>query len=255
MTVDSVSGNNNTALYTGIGTVAGAGAGVATGYLTKPFLKNGVVTDEFVKKVNDAVKNTLTPDQKILAENIDEAGKNLLKAISNAKSIEERKKLMLDNAFNELDDLDIDIIKQGQNGTSEVLKGAGIKETYAEKLSKAKDLPEMKEIYKRCLEDEWKGKTLEQVKEHIKSESAETAREITQGLFNEYWNTDKKVFENCENDAVGKAIKGVAKRIQGKYAAIYGSIGAAALGIGTYLCCRGKQPKTQAQTTNNKVQS
>ncbi len=39
MAVDSVNGNNNTALYTGIGTVAGAGAGIATGYLTRPFLK------------------------------------------------------------------------------------------------------------------------------------------------------------------------------------------------------------------------
>lgn len=251
MTVDSVSGNNNTALYTGIGTVAGAGAGVATGYLTRPFLKNGVVTDEFVKKVNDAVKNTLTPDEKILGENIEEAGKNFLKAISNAKSIEEIKKLVLDNAFNVLDYIDIDIIKQGQNVVSEI----GIKETYLEKLSKAKDLPEMKEIYKRCLEEEWKGKTLEQVKEHIKSESAEADRQITQGLFNKYWNTDKKVFENCENDAVGKAIKGVARKIQGKYAAIYGSIGAVALGIGTYLCCRDKQPKTQTQTPDNKVQS
>ncbi len=249
MSVDSVSGNNNTALYTGIGTVAGAGAGVAAGYLTKPFLKNGVVTDEFVKKINDAVKNTLTPDDKILAENIEEAGKNLLKDISNAKDIEEIKNIMADNAFNELDDLDIDIIKQGQNGTSEVLKGAGIKETYAEKLSKAKDLPEMKEIYKGCLEEEWKGKTLEQVKEYIKTSSNEAARKITQGLFNKYWNTDKKVFENCENDAVGKAIKGVARKIQGKYAAIYGAIGAVAAGLGTYLCCGGKKAPAPEQKT------
>ena len=55
MAVDRVNGNNNTALYTGIGAVAGAGAGVAAGYLTKPFLKDGAPTDEFVKKVKPVV--------------------------------------------------------------------------------------------------------------------------------------------------------------------------------------------------------
>ncbi len=48
MSVDSVNNSNNTALYTASGAVLGAG--VAAGYLTKPFLKDGAPTDEFIKK-------------------------------------------------------------------------------------------------------------------------------------------------------------------------------------------------------------
>ena len=60
MSVDSVNKNNNTGLYTTIGTLAGAGAGAAAGYLTRPFLKDGAPTDTFLKKVEANVVKTLS---------------------------------------------------------------------------------------------------------------------------------------------------------------------------------------------------
>ncbi len=214
MAVDSVNGNNNTALYTGIGTVAGAGAGVATGYLTKPFLKNGAPTDEFVKEINSAILKSATSDKKSFIEERIQ-GKSILKEIDAANDIETIKELIVD--------FDADGNK------------------------------ELSDIYAVSFDSQYANRPIDQVKTSIKNEFVKKSRDLANEEFNYHWDLDKKKFINCEGDELGKAIKGVARKIQGKYAAIYGSIGAATLGIGTYLCCRDKQPKTPEQTPDNKV--
>ena len=215
MAVDSVNGNNNTALYTGIGTVAGAGAGVATGYLTKPFLKNGAPTDEFVKEINSAILKSATSDKKSFIEESIQ-GKSILKEIDAANDIETIKKLIVN--FDACGD------------------------------------EELSDLYAESFDSQYANRPIDQVKTSIKNEFVEKSRDLANKEFNYRWDLDKKKFINCEGDELGKAIKGVARKIQGKYAAIYGSIGAATLGIGTYLCCRDKQPKTPEQTPDNKVQ-
>ena len=216
MTVDSVSGNNNTALYTGIGTVAGAGAGVATGYLTRPFLKNGAPTDKFAKEINSAILKSATSGRKSwIEERI--LGKSILKEIDAANDIETIKNLMVN--FDACGD------------------------------------EELSWLYTESFDTQYANRPIDQVKISIKNEFVQKSRDLANEEFNRHWDLDKKKFINCEGDELGKTIKGIARKIQGKYAAIYGSIGAAALGIGTYLCCRDKQPKTQTQTPDNKVQS
>ena len=216
MAVDSVNGNNNTALYTGIGTVAGAGGGVATGYLTRPFLKNGAPTDKFVKEINSAILKSATTGRKSwIEERI--LGKSILKEIDAANDIETIKNLMVN--FDACGD------------------------------------EELSRLYTESFDTQYANRPIDQVKISIKNEFVQKSRDLANEEFNHHWDLDKKKFINCEGDELGKTIKGIARKIQGKYAAIYGSLGAAALGIGTYLCCRDKQPKTQTQTPDNKVQS
>ena len=114
---------------------------------------------------------------------------------------------------------------------------------------------ELSRLYTESFDTQYANRPIDQVKISIKNEFVQKSRDLANEEFNHHWDLDKKKFINCEGDELGKTIKGIARKIQGKYAAIYGSIGAAALGIGTYLCCRDKQPKTQTQTPDNKVQS
>ncbi len=248
MSVDSVNGNNNTSLYTGIGTVTGAGAGVATGYLTKPFLKNDAPTDEFIKKIFNAAKS-IAPAE---ARTIDENAEKTLKNLSKATSIQEFTDIMV-NYF----------VPSNINNTENALKhldnliayNAFFEMELPEEIRNANSVTDIRQFFSETLKNDFKDKSLDQLKKDIKTLETQSKKLTANIAFSYYWDSDKKKFTNYEGNELGKAIKGVAKRIQGKYAAIYGSIGAAALGIGTYLCCRGKQPKTQAQTPNNKVQS
>lgn len=72
--------NNNTALYAGAGLGAGIAGGAAYGYFSKPFLKNGEVTDKFVTQYSD----------KVVKDDIKEAEKltKYLKKILDTGSIE-----------------------------------------------------------------------------------------------------------------------------------------------------------------------
>lgn len=72
--------NNNTAIYAGAGLGVGLAGGATYGYLSKPFLKNGEVTDKFVTQYSDrVVKDDLKWCEKIT---------NHLKKISETGSIE-----------------------------------------------------------------------------------------------------------------------------------------------------------------------
>lgn len=72
--VDAVNNNNNTAIYTGIGTVAGAAAGAGYGgWMSKPLLNGDAPSDAFVRRYydNDA-KDTIA-----------KAGEDAKKALTN----------------------------------------------------------------------------------------------------------------------------------------------------------------------------
>ncbi len=124
-----------------------------------------------------------------------------------------------------------------------------------DEIKNANTVKDIKQLMSNNIEDNFNGKSLEELKDYIKNLETNLKKGITDYTFLTFWDSDKKKFIVDENDEFGKTIKGIARKIQGKYAAIYGSIGAAALGIGTYLYCRDKQSKTQTQTPDNKVQS
>lgn len=212
MSVDSVNKNNNTGLYTTIGTLAGAGAGAAAGYLTRPFLKDGAPTDTFLKKVEANVVKTLSLEEQKEYEQT----KQKLETLRNIKTKDELKQFVQSidleaelkaATLNEIEGYEFEVVK------NEMLDGM-------EKVVNSKD-----SMIKDAFESSWDAN---------KKKFVHDAENITLEGFN--------------------AVKNAARSIQGKYAAIYGSIGAAVLGLGTYLCTKGKGSNSAAQTANTAEQ-
>ena len=254
MSVDSVNNSNNTALYTTSGAVLGAGAGVAAGYLTKPFLKDDAPTDEFIKKMDSNIKSTLSPEERALANAMESEFSSLLNAFEKAKNVDEIKKVYLDKMFANIGDIDFETFKDAQALMVENFKSMGIKTDTYEKVKQAKSYEEMKSVLSKDFDDTYGGKSLDEVKNMIKAEGADINRKAGKATFEAFWDSSEKKFINCE-EGVGKAIKKAAQGIQGKYAAIYGAIGAAVLGLTTYLCCGGKKNEqpVQPQHVNKQV--
>ena len=254
MSVDSVNNSNNTALYTTSGAVLGAGAGVAAGYLTKPFLKDDAPTDEFIKKMDSNIKSTLSPEERALVNAIDSERNSLRNAFEKAKSVDEIKKVYVDKVFAYIGDIDFETFKDVQDLMAENFKSMGIKTDTYEKLKQARSYEEVKNILSKDFDDTYGGKSLDEVKNMIKAEAVDIERKAGKATFESFWDSSEKKFINCE-EGVGKAIKKAAQGIQGKYAAIYGAIGAAVLGLTTYLCCGGKKNEqpVQPQHVNEQV--
>ena len=253
MAVDSVNGNNNTALYTGIGAVAGAGAGVAAGYLTKPFLKDGAPTDEFVKKIEHKSETSDSPEVKAGVAITERIQKEVKAIFDRAKDPEEFKGLLVNKImdfFREFENkgMDIDNLKKFTRQEAEFLKGIGIEAGVIEKLQNIKDFSELEQMLKEYFDKVCQGETVEEIKNSMSAKLKEANKKSVKYLFESVWDTKEKKFVNCE-DGVGVAIKNAARSIQGKYAAIYGAIGAAVVGLGTYLCCGGKKAPASVEKT------
>lgn len=246
MAVDRVNGNNNTALYTGIGAVAGAGAGVAAGYLTKPFLKDGAPTDEFVKKVKPVVAS----DSGLYRTE----QRNFIGTI---ESKEDLKNSML-NKF--MEHFNVELFERIQSsvyakdsdeyrGLLDMLfKGFELEDEDIEKIKKMKTGDDVKLLLKEWIDEAIPEESLEDLKNDLLVRVNNAEKYEVNGLIESVWDTKEKKFVNCE-DGVGKAIKDAARSIQGKYAAIYGAIGAAVVGLGTYLCCGGKKAPASVEKT------
>lgn len=213
MAVEGVnSSNNNTALYTASGAVLGAGAGVATAYLTKPFLKDGAPTDSFIKKINENIVKGLPADQKKV---YDEASVSLEK-LKNVKNMEELKEVLANN----------EAVKAGWEAM-----GVSAEDAFAEMDKKGFEAA--------------KAETLNGVNFVL-----DMKKDIVKGAFDAAWDADKKKFVHDASKLTKEgfeAVTSAAKSIQGKYAAIYGAIGAAVLGLGTFLCCGGKKAEKPEQ--------
>ena len=230
MSVESVNNSgSNAGLYATGAAVAGAGAGAAAGYLTRPFLKDGAPTDSFIKKMGENVKAAMSPEEKTLAEGIENELKKAQNAMMKASSVEELKSIYLEIQSAVLENF----IESG------IVDGKDSQE-YLDMLNKFTNFDELKTVVSEKFDKEYAGKNIDQIKEAMKKEIDEMNRKSAKAMFEPFWDSSKKEFVNCE-EGVGAAIKKAAKSIQGKYAMIYGAIGAAVLGLGTLLCCGGKK--------------
>lgn len=243
MAVESVNGSNiNTGLYTSAGALAGAGIGAAAGWCSKPYLKDGVPTDSFTKKLNENLTELLSPEEKEFFEAVEKNAKSILKKFDEAKSIEGIKNLFINQ---NMGDASLDVIKErvAVNKLSSDIMGVNYSSAFqemVEKVSKANSLDEVKTVFAETFDKEYKGKSLDEIKAAIKAEVNNTEKTNAKVLFEQFWDSSKKQFVNCE-EGVGKAIKKAAKSVQGKAALIYGAVGAAVLGAVTYLCCGNKK--------------
>jgi len=248
MAVESV--NNNNAGYYAAGMAAiGAGAGVSAAYLTRPFLKDNAPTDEFIKKMNDNIVEALPPDAKEMAKELEKTGTEVQNKINKAKDVKEIKKIYLDITTSHLTDEMLTLQKEANVSILESLSqmGVDVKPDQVEKFAQCETVDDVKKFMGEIFDNQYKGKSVEEVKQAMKAESETCARQIAKNTFEQFYDTGKKQFVNCE-EGIGKAVKNAAKSIQGKYAAIYGAIGAAILGIGTLLFAGGKEQPQNIDT-------
>ncbi len=255
MSVESVNNSgSNTGLYTTGAALVGAGAGAAAGYLTKPFLKDGAPTDSFIKKMDENVKAAMPPVERELVKGVETELNKVYDAMMKASSVEELKGIYLENTINKLESLDISTAKSSLSAVLKNCIDSGIVDRnfqeYLDNLNKAKNFDDLKTVVAENFDKVYAGKNIDQIKEAIKKEADEISRKAGKNMFKQFWDSSKKQFVNCE-DGVGAAIKKAARSIQGKYALIYGSIGAAVLGLGTYLCCGGKKSAQPVQKEMN----
>ena len=235
MAVESVNNNSNAGLYGLGGAVIGAGAGTATAYLTKPYLKDGAPTDSFTRNIYEKFKENFPEETKEF-----EAGK---KSINEAKTIDELKNLFVKS--NEK----IQPLKIKNEKAFEFLKSIGIKQEYIDQLKNIKTTEDAGVFFGQMFDKEYAGKNVDEVKNAMNELFEKAEKQTGKFFFEQVWDKDKKEFKNCE-EGFGKAIKDAAKGIQGKYALIYGSIAAAILGIVTYFVASGNK---STQTPSDKI--
>lgn len=243
MAVESVNGsNNNTGMYTSVAALAGGGAGAAAGWYSRPYLKDGAPTDSFIKQMDKKLKDTLSPEEKRLAETMENELQGYRNVIANAKTVDELKTGFVNKIFEGSKDVDFETFKGVANQISDSFEAFGIQVSpeYAEKVSKASNFEELKQVISENFDKQYAGKSIDEIKQAIIKEADDINRQTAKSLFETFWDSSKKQFVDCE-EGIGKAIKKAARNIQGKTALIYGTVGAALLGAATYLCCGNKK--------------
>lgn len=236
MAVEGVSSRSNAGYYATGAALVGAGAGASAAYLTNPFLKDGAPTDEFIKSMNSKMKEAMPKDARELAEQFEKLAKEVQTKISNAKSVNEIKNIFLEQTTAHLTPEMLDAQKEVNVSVLENLKSLGcdVKPEQVEKFSQCNTIDEVKQFMGEIFDNQYKGKNVDEIKQALKAEAKAMERQVGKGVFEQFWDAGKKEFVNCE-EGIGKAVKSAAKSIQGKYALIYGAIGAAVLGLGTLL--------------------
>lgn len=243
MAVESVNGSNsNTGLYTSAAALAGGGAGAAAGWYSKPYLKDGAPTDSFIKKMDKNIKEAMSPEENELTKALEKEFKGYRDLVANAKTVDELKNGFVNKIFEGSKDVDFETFKVITEHLSENFEALGIQASpeYADKVRKTSNYEELKQVVSENFDKQYAGKSLDEIKQAIKNEGDELNRKVAKNLFEQFWDSSKKQFVDCE-EGMGKAIKKAAKSIQGKAALIYGAVGAAVLGAVTYLCCGNKK--------------
>lgn len=253
MAVEGVNNNSNAGYYALGAAAVGAGAGAGTAYLTRPFLKDGAPTDEFIRKMNEACTDALPEEQKEMAKELEKMGNEVMNKINNAKDVADIKNVFLEVTTGHLTDEILEAQKEVNVLILDNLKqmGCDVKPEQVKEFANCETVEEVKEFMGKIFDEQYKGKTVEEIKNAMETEAKTMNRQIAKSTFEQFWDSSKKEFVNCE-EGVGKAIKKAAKGIQNKYALIYGSVAAAVLGVGTYLLTRGG---SKADAPNNNEQA
>ena len=237
MSVEGVNNQNNNALSYSAGAASiGAVGGVGAAYLTRPYLTDGAPTDTFIKTINEKCKEALPPELREAANAVEKQAEAYQNVINNAKSVDEIKEAFVKTTTGNLTDELFAAQKDMAANISEGMQQMGLEvsKENIEKLKNINNIDEMKAFMGQIFDKEFAGKSVDEVKQIINSESKAAGKKMYQRIFEQFYDAGKKEFVNCE-EGVGKIVKDAARSIQGKYAAVYGGIAAAVLGLGTYL--------------------
>lgn len=263
--VDAVN-NNRDAVYTGIGAGVGAVAGGAYGgWLSKPLLKDDAPSDAFVRRYYDNsakdAAETAKKEVQELYKNITETkglktediAQKLGLAVVDANENDITKKYKWDDVFAEADDLDTAKGKIDKVVAENATKGQ----------KSGKELTKLKNAFEKVKEGLDDTKAQEFAKKHaeilglsaddvanVKAEDlpgkVNKALEGLTGKADELKDLikDKKLDLTNASDAIKKAAKDTKIWAGAKWAAI----GAAALGICSYIGAKMTAPKAPAET-------
>ena len=248
MSVDGVNNSNNAGLYAASGAVLGAGAGVATGYLTKPFLKDGVPKDSFVKALGDNLvdaPDVVSAEQKRVFTEVSP----ILEKLSNANNAEELNKVMaglVDQMANgkTLEEFQ-EYATNGFGLSIDIGTGNGASADAIEAVNNAKSIEEAKDIMKNAYKEELGSKGFEKVKAEFRASIDQlremgvplSSKDFAKDIWKEaYDSANKKFVKDAVTDETMAVIKKTIRSFQGKAAMMYGAIGAAVLGVTGFLC-------------------
>ena len=240
------SANNNNAYYIGGAAATGALAGGLTGWYSKPFLKDGVPTDTFLKKIEKSSNEALT---KFIPENVKIAIRNtaeIIEHLDQIKNIEELKESICKpyiNIFDSIPEEDFDLFKESlivSNDTVEKITPALADKVFVAEVQEANSIEDIKRAFRNSIDRGFEGKNLDELRSEMKAGAQISKKSTFMQIFNSVWDADKKKFVKAEENPLSEFISKIAKGIQGKYAAIYGGIGAGILGLGAYLLVANK---------------
>ena len=259
--------NSNVGLITAGSAIVGGGAGALAGYYSKPWVKDDAPTDTFIKKAGERL---------LTISGLPNAEKEYFKAmrpmidkVKTAKTVEHFKYAILVpinkvivsysdiNAlraeYPNFSDFNFDFAQLG-NINSDV---------YEQKFANAKSIDEYKKVLSEAFEAEINAKGLDKCKQDFangidairKSGIPLTMDDLVNQIFNGLYDKDPKKFVKNKDytENTFNIVNDVAKKMQGKAAIIWGSIGAAVLGIGGFAVAKAINHKNSAQPQEKNV--
>lgn len=195
MAVDSVnSSNNNSVLYSSVAALAGGGAGAAAGWYSKPYLKDGAPTDSFIRKMDENIKEAMSPEEKQITQAVEKELKSYNDLVTNAKTVEELKNGFVNKIFENTKGTNFDDFKYMVEQMSEGLEAVGVKAPaeYAEKVRNAGSFEELKQVVSENFDKQYAGKSIDEVKNAIKAEGADMNRKAGKAIFEQFWDSSNK---------------------------------------------------------------
>ena len=258
--------NGNVGLITAGSAIVGGGAGALAGYYSKPWVKDDAPTDTFIKKAGERVVNASDiPDaQKEVFKN----ASSMIDKMKNAKTVEEFKNATLEPINKVIDSYsDINALKANYRNGLDMVDNLTFNninfDVYEQKFANATSIDEYKKVLSEAVEAGINAKGLDKCKQDFansidvirKSGIPVTMDDLVNQIFNELYDKDAKKFVKNKDytENTFNIVNDVAKKMQGKAAIIWGSIGAAALGIGGFAVAKAMNHKNSAQPQEKNV--
>lgn len=263
MSVNSVDSrnNSNTGLITAGSAIVGGGSGALIGYYSKPWVKDGAPTDTFIKKAGEKLLSETTSipqEQKELLRN----AQSMIDKMKNAKTVEEFRNANLEPVNKLIDSYsDLDTLKTAWANGCEIADNFRFDKVnideFNEKFANVSSIDEYKRVLAEAVDAEINAKGLDKCKQEFlsfvdnmrKNGMPVTLDDSVKMIFKEVYDSDAKKLVKAEDvtDEAFNIFKDVAKKMQGKSAAIWGAVGAAALGIGGFIAANAFGKKESAQ--------
>ena len=201
MSVEGInnSTNSNAGLYTAGSALIGGGAGALAGYYSRPFLKNGELTDTFVKNAFKALEKIPAEDK--ISGMIKAMTKDINNFDANIKTMEDFREFMFRNYARSIGDFGLfkniisSIDKAGISGSQ--------KDEFVEIVNNSNSLEEFKAGFYKLFDDKYKGKSIDEVRTAFKEHAFPKSCNVIKVSLGAFWDSTKKTFVNCE-EGVGK---------------------------------------------------